>query len=323
VSELTARSGPGKIVLSWRLAGESPAQLRTTIVGSDGSHPGSSCTPTATGCTISGLANGVEYTVTVSSGPGAKASDRQTVRGIPYPAILTARTTRLWFDAADPGSLLTAGPATTGATVRHILDRSPAGADAGPVDGYLPPTIAAINGHAALKFGSQAGLAFPAASLPTGSAPSTVYVVASMDSATPQTDCFAHLLLWGTQVRNGHRALIKGCGTSLAFADTFDTWREAGPTLSWRSGQTQVMRGDFTAGTLAVWMGGASSYVWSQPSGSQMATGTRADGMLGSSPWGTGGGWTGRIGEVIVLSAIPSATENTAIMQYLQRKWGV
>lgn len=316
---LSARGGQGQVVLSWRLSGASPGQIRATVVGSDGSHPSLPCPATATGCTIGGLANGIEYAVTVSVVQGTRTVEKQTVRTIPYPSLLTSRRTRLWFDAADPGGLLTAGT-----TVRHVFDRSSSGADAVPTSGYVAPTLTTINGHNALRFGAKGGLRFPAASLPSGSTPSTVYVVAALDSSTPDDDCFAHLVAWGAPQTNSGRALLKGCGTSLSFADTFATWQEARPALGWRTGQLQIMRADFTARTLAVWMGGMSSYVWSQPSGQQMATGVATDGMLGAAAWdGGGASWQGRIGEVIVLSAVPSSTENIAIMQYLQRKWGL
>jgi hypothetical protein len=217
---------------------------------------------------------------------------------------------------------VTTGQKIDGATVRHVLDRSSSGADAGPTAGYAQPKLTTINGHTALRFGTNGGLSFPASSLPSGSSPSTVYAVAAMDSNTSSTDCFSHVLLWGTPNPNGVRALIKGCGNSLAYADTYDTWRESSPTLHWRTGEVQVMRADFAADTLAVWMDGASSYAWSQHNGFHMATGTRPEGTLGGTPWDVRGSWQGRIAEVIVLSHVPSSAENAMIMQYLQRKWG-
>jgi hypothetical protein len=323
LSGLDARGGPGRVVVSWQLSDASPTQIQTTITGNDGSHPAGSCQPATTGCTITGLTNGREYAVTVALTHGSQVITHQTVRATPYPSVLSNRSTRLWFDAADPAALVTAGQQVSGATVRRVLDHSSSGADAGPVDGYTPPTLTTINGHKALRFGPNGGLRFPASSLPSGSAPSTVYAVAAMDSNTSSTDCFSHVLLWGTANTNGDRALIKGCGNALAYADTYDTWIKASPALPWKTGQVQIMRGDFTADTLAVWMDGASSYTWSQPENSHMETGSRPDGILGGTPWDVRGSWQGRIAEVIVLSHVPTSAENAMIMQYLQRKWGL
>lgn len=321
---LVARGGPGQAVVSWRLAGATADQVRATLSGSDGSHPPSTCTPTATGCTFARLTNGVEYTVDLSLVQGDRVVARKKVTAIPYPAMLATRATRLWFNPADPDTLLTEGgrKPTPGVPVLHVLDRSGSGGDARPAPERALPIITMINGHTALAFGAVSGMPFPASSLPRGSAPGTVYAVAGLDD-TVESDCYAHVLFWGAARTNGSRALLKGCGSPLAFADTFNTWSQAAPTLPWRSGHIQIIRADFTADTLSLWMDGVRSYTWTQPEGSMMNTGAVPDGMLGGTPWDGNASWQGRIAEVIVLSAIPAAAEDTAIMQYLQRKWGL
>lgn len=323
LGEVDARGGPGRIVVSWQLSKTSASRLRATISGNDGSRPTSTCRPTATGCTFTNLTNGVEYTVGLSLREGKKVVARTTVRAIPYPAVLVGRTTRLWFDPADPGSYgLPGREPAPGTPVISLLDRSASASDATTSPRYDSPTVATLNGHPVLRFGANGGLSFPASSLPNGSAPSTVYVVAAQDSPTQGTDCFAHLLVWGSLEANRMRGLHKGCRTSLAYADTYQTWNRATPALGWHVGRTQIMRADFTATTLSVRMNGAPSYTWKQPDGATMNTASGTDGMLGATPYGPGTGWRGRIAEVIVLSAAPSAAENTAIMQYLKRKWG-
>lgn len=322
---VTARGGPGQVVVSWQLSDATPDQVHATISTAEGNRPTTSCVATATGCTFTRLTDGVSYTVTVSLTRNGDEVSRQTATAIPYPAVLATRTTRLWFNPADADSLIIDGGRTPspGLTVKHLLDRSGSGADAGEAPGRRLPTIGTINGHPVLEFGPSSGMSFPASSLPTGSAPATVYAVAALDDPSAESDCFAHLLLWGTARTNGSRAVLKGCGTSLAFADTFGTWRDATPALAWHSGQAQLIRADFTASSLAVWMDGVSSYTWNQPPGSTLNTARMADGMLGSSPWEVSGNWKGQIAEVIILSETPGIAENSAIMQYLQHKWGV
>ena len=70
-------------------------------------------------------------------------------------------------------------------------------------------------------------------------------------------------------------------------------------------------------------MDGASSYTWKQTAGANLDTKTAVNGMVGATPWDANSGWKGQIAEVIVLSAVPKGPENAAIMQYLQRKWGL
>ena len=163
-------------------------------------------------------------------------------------------------------------------------------------------------------------MTFPASSLPVGSAPSTVYAVVSQDSPTAGSDCFSHVIVWGGQSPTHMRGLLKGCQNTLAYADTNETYKQQSPLLGWRTRQTQIARADFTATHVSVWMNGAPSYTWNLPSGTQLNTEYRPTGTFGASPQ-TGWGWRGRIAEVIVLSAVPTASENATIMRYLQRKW--
>jgi hypothetical protein len=325
LENIAARSGPGQIVMSWRMSGGSGTQVRARISGSDGSRPASTCVPTATGCTFTNLTNGVEYTVELTLMRGTTAVAKQTAKAIPYPAVLSGRTTRLWFDPAETNNLITNNRRTTpGSVVRHLLDRSGSGSDAGPVSGHNQPTIRLVNGHPALNFEGHSALSFPASSLPSGDAVSTVYAVAGLNDAEAGTRCFSIMLTWGGMGRNAARQLHKGCGTSLAFADTFETWGEAKPTLAWRQGRTQVIRADFAPSSLQVWLDGVASYTWSQRAGETLSTARTSEGMLGAAPWLiSGDGWRGTISEVIVLSVTPTQAENASIMQYLQRKWGL
>ncbi|HET9657850.1 MAG TPA: hypothetical protein VFP72_21030 [Kineosporiaceae bacterium] len=322
LASLTLRSGSGRLVASWQLAGVALDQVRVTITGDDGSHPASTCTPTVIGCTFTDLVNGVDYAVDLSvAGPSPQ---HRTVHAIPYPAVLGGKTARLWLDPAAPGALVTkSGPVAAGAAVRRMNDRSATGSDAQALPDRAPPTITMIHGHPALQFGYTRGLAFPAAGLPTGSAPSTVYAVAAYDTATPDNDCFSSVVQWGLDQFAQMRALLKGCSTAMAYADTFGTWSQASATLAWHSGQVQVMRADFTANQISVWMNGSASYTWQLPAGTQLSTARTTDGMVGAARWATDGGWPGRIAEVIVLSGVPSPDDDAAITQYLRHKWGM
>jgi hypothetical protein len=322
LSNVTAKGGPEQVVMSWQMSGISPGQIRATITGSDGSRPTSSCRPKTTGCSFTRLTNGVQYTVNLSLLQGSRVVAQQKLQAIPYPAVLTTSTTRLWFNPADPANLTTAGGSLApGTPVQYLHDQSAWHADAG-VGGYDAPTISTINGHTALNVSVNAGMTFPTSSLPVGSAPSTVYAVAAQDSPTAGTDCFSHVIVWGGQSPTHMRGLLKGCENTLAYADTNDTYKQQSPTLSWRTGRVQIARADFTATHVSVWMDGASSYTWRLPAGTQLSTEYQPTGTFGASPQ-SGWGWRGRIGEVIVLSAVPTESENATIMRYLRHKWGL
>lgn len=321
---VTARGGPGKVLVSWQLPTDPGNDVTTTIRGSDGSRPASTCVPNATGCTVDKLTNGVEYTVRVTLRRKGKVVSEQSVSAIPFPAVLAGRSNRLWLDPVSPGSLVSAdgGTPRVGGRIQRLLDRSPSRADASARIGYVMPTYTVMNGHPALAFSAAAGLAFSAASLPIGDSPSTVYAVAALEDENAGSSCFTILLSWGAKRAGGLRSLIKGCNTAMAFADTFDTWSLARPTRAWQLDRPQIMRADFTADALSVWMNGSPSYVWKQAKGT-MDTGSGAEGMLGAVQWDQMSGWRGNTAEVIVLSAVPTPAENAAILEYLKHKWGV
>lgn len=111
-----------------------------------------------------------------------------------------------------------------------------------PGSRQLVLTPARVNRHPALAFSSKAGLAFPTSSLPVGSAVSTVYAIAGAKNVGANVDSFATVLSWGVHSADGARGLIRGRGTTPAFADTLGEWRLVPATPAWKSGRTQITR---------------------------------------------------------------------------------
>jgi hypothetical protein len=319
LSNVVAFGGARKVTVSWRFTPGTASRLHVRLIGNSDILTNATCTATSGSCTFKGLTGGVKYTAEVSVMQGSTELTRRTATAIPYPEVLQGAHTRLWLDTAHPGSIQTPdGKLSSGETVTRILDRSGNGGDASALAGWKSPTVSHVNGLTALGFSGSQALTFAADALPTGSSHSTVYAVAPLQDSSAATDCFRSVIQWGAQSTNQARLLLKGCGTDLAFADTYDTWADAAPTKPWRAGRVQVVRADFSQHQLAVWVDGASSYTWHQTA--SMSTGSGV-GVLGGTVWDTGSGWKGSIAEVIVLSSTPTAAEDDAIVSYLKHKW--
>ena len=86
------------------------------------------------------------------------------------------------------------------------------------------------------------------------------------------------------------------------------------------TGSPAIVDGTVTASRVTARVNGVTSYSFTAAA----RTGTASGALLAGAPWwGTSATWQGRIAEVIVLNTAPSATTDTAIEQYLARKWGV
>jgi hypothetical protein len=166
-------------------------------------------------------------------------------------------------------------------------------------------------------------MTFPATTLPIGSNPSTVYVVASSSDPAPAASCFRVVLAWGTSQNNSARMIHKGCWTPQAFADTFNTWQQMHPSQEWPTDHAALVRADFSAAEVRVEMNGKPSFSWETSVDNPLATAAAPQATLGAARWDPNGAWQGTIAEVIVLSYTPTPSEDAAIQQYLSVKWGI
>jgi hypothetical protein len=316
-----ARGGHHQIVVSWTSRGIAGAKVGAFSPGQRSVVP---CDTSINTCTIDGLTDGAEYTVIVTEELGGTLLDHRTVRAIPHPEALNGRFARLWFDAADGQSLITgAGKvALPGMNIAQWLDRSGQASDASQPVSVSQPTATTLNGHSAVAFSGKSIMALPATALPIGSSPSAVYVVAVMQDDAPQASCFRVALAWGAAQNNSARLIHKGCRTGQAFADTFGAWPLTRNGEAWPIDRTAVLRADFTGSGVTVAVNGRPSYVWSTSTQFPLATASAPQASLGAALWDPHGAWLGTIAEVIVLSTIPSSTEDTEIQKYLSLKWG-
>ena len=83
------------------------------------------------------------------------------------------------------------------------------------------------------------------------------------------------------------------------------------------------MRADFSTAGVGVEMNGRPSYSWRTSVDTPLTTAAAPQATLGAATWDPKGAWQGTIAEVIVLSYIPTPSEDAAIQRYLSVKWGI
>ena len=102
---LTAVPGDTTAALSWTApswdGGAAVSSYTATAVPSTGTLPTRTCTA-AGPCNLSGLTDGVTYTISVTATNSTGTSlPSASVTTIPYPALLTSATSQLWLDGYD------------------------------------------------------------------------------------------------------------------------------------------------------------------------------------------------------------------------------
>jgi hypothetical protein len=230
----------------------------------------------------------------------------------------------VWLDAADYATIKSqhSGPARIGSRVVGLSDKSPRHLDAVQLDGTREPALGQLGRLPALIFDGNDMLRLDGRALPAGNRPSTVLAVAAQDDPSGEASCFRTLLSWGTSKRAQGRVLHKACQTTLAFAETYDTWPDQRPTKSWPTGRPVVMSAVFDSAGVSVRLDGAPSYRWDASPSDRMNTVAAQDAQVGGAVWAAdNGGWMGRIGEVIIFDRLLTPPVLTAMEKYLTTKW--
>jgi hypothetical protein len=321
--------GDGQITVSWP-SGEGLGPFRADAVAEDEAptvfpcrQVSSSSADTST-CVVSGLHNGTSYLVSVHPADGADGSvPTRMARAVPRPALMASPAAVAWLDASDYDTIKPDQNETAriGSKVAALNDKSPHHYEARQPEAAREPTLGQLGKQPALLLDGEDVLSMDDSGFPAGNTPSTVLVVAAQDDPSGDVTCFHNLLSWGTDGFGQARILHKGCGTSLAYAETWGTYIDQRPTKSWPVGQAALVTADFDETGTSVRLNGAFSYRWQAPASRRMNTINHGGVSIGGVLWDARGGWVGRIGEIIVFNRVLTPDEQKSMEQYLASKW--
>ncbi len=276
------------------------------------------CTAASSPCTLTGMIDGVAYTVTVTAtssvGTGAASSP---VSLTSYPAsIMTTSAMRLWLDGADLSSMFTASGCsgavtTTGQAVGCWRDKSGQGNDLSQGTANRRPTTTSFGGLVVPQFdGSNDAMARGSSTLPIGTSASTTFVVATTTNASPATDVQRSLLLWSSGVGQG-RFVYKPSSSAAAATNADGT---TGATDgAYTTNAPMVSVSSFSSGSYSIRALGrppvAQTYAYNTASGAGISLSL------------TTSSWQGPLQEIITLNSAASAADIRTIEEYLARKW--
>lgn len=354
IESLTATAGDQSILVSWArvlaagtgapsVPSSAAPRLKYVVATAtpslaNGKSPQKSCASTGAHCVIAGLENGVTYAVEVHvETSNGRVSPSRMVQATPRPESLVSSAV-LWLDGSDGSSFsnVDGSPVAMGSPVAVWSDKSGHMNDGTQLNAAAQPTLVARpnGGYALMLRGSQYmtlnGSRAPdgnqlanGVQLPSGSTTSTVFIVAAQDDPAPGSSCYHNLLAWGTNQRTQGRVVHKGCRTSLAYGETYDTWQLQRPTLSWPIGKPAELTVTTSRASVAVRMNGVDSYTWLAPATAQTNTVPDSEANIGGAPWGHDEGWVGRLFELIVVSGDIPPAKRDSIEKYLITKYGL
>ncbi len=290
----------------------------TAVPGASG-LPNATCTAASSPCSLSGLVDGVAYSVTATASNTAGAGAASTATSLTtYPAsLLTGSAMRLWLDGGDLSSQFTGSGCTgaiTGAGQSVGCWRDKSGQNNHVTQGTSTrrPVTVALGSRFAPSFDAvDDTLDRTGSTLPTGTSASTTFTVATSTSATPATDGQRSLLLWGTGTAGAGRFVYKPSGSAAAGTNADAT---PGATDSaYTTNAPLVSVSTFSSGSYAM-----------RAKGRPPVTQTYAynTGTANISMSLTASSWRGPVQETIVVNSAFSDADRRIVEEYLARKWG-
>lgn len=331
---VVATASHGQVDVSWSAPaddGGSPVTGYTaTATPDDAGLPTRTCSASGSPCTVTGLVDGAPYTVTVTAenvhGSGAASAG---LLAVPYPStLMTSARLALWLDGAAAqtrfGDAGCSAPAGGGQPLGCWADRSGNGHDAVQAVAGSRPTLTGIGGRTVPDF--DGGDALDLAGLPTGTDPSSAFVVARSDDPAPVSSGTRTVLGWGAVGAGGTRTLTQAAAGSDQAVESDSLGALVAGDWSASAGSADGWHGlddSWTAasgGTVQAWSAGTGQPAVSA-TGYGFSTGA-ASGAVGDGPGG-GAGWIGPVAEVVVFADTLSATERRTVQEYLARKWGL
>ena len=311
-----ATPGDGQVAVTWT-APSSTGGSAITGYTATASPGGVTCTAATTACTITGLTNGVTYTVSVAAtnSAGTGPASTATTAAVPYPAtVMTPARLRLWLDGADTTTLFqdtaATSPATTaGHPVARWNDKSGQGGHATQTTTGNRPALTTVNGRLVPLFdGTDDSLSLDVTKLPTGTATSTTLAAATLTAPTTSTYV---LLAWGGS--SAGQARSHYVSTTQLCVDTVNASPWACTANNAVAVDTPLLvTTEFTATSASV-SAGARAFA--------TGAGTVSTGATSATLGNTSVRWKGPVPEVLIFTGALTATERRTVQEYLARKW--
>jgi hypothetical protein len=273
-----------------------------TLYTATASPGGAFCVTTGLSCSVSGLTNGIVYTVTVTATNSAGVSaPSPAVTAIPYPAVLSASNgMTLWLDGADPQALLASSDCTGAPTTTTIgcwkdkSGRQPAN-NFGQATASNQPGVSSWNGLPAVNFADTTDVLN---SVDAGANYLTVFVAANVTNSDVYINMFG---------QSGVDYDVRiGSGTSRSAPNGNDWSFNPAGTLNWINGAKLVNAN----GPLKLIT-------------SDQARAVKTFTASVSNPIYHGRGMVGQVGDVITFNRALTTAERRSVEEYLSRKWGV
>lgn len=323
-----ATTGDTTSSVSWTApastGGSAITSYTATAVPSAGSGyaslPNVTCTSASSPCTLTGLVNGVTYSVTVTAanvaGSGS-ASSATTV--LPYPSgVLTSGRVQLWLDGAD-GSRMFAGSTCSGTlattTVGCWLDRSSNATSVNQGTASKRPTLTTVASRSVPGFdGTDDEMTADISVLPTGTASSTTFAVATMTDPSPSTSVMRTVFGWGWVSSGAARGIFKQANSSAVMSSS---WTNNTVTDGVWSTSPQLAVAEHASPYVTLWTAGRPATVSSNQSFSTSTIGATL------AHANNGYHWYGAVPELMVLNTTLTGTERRQVEEYLARKWSV
>ncbi len=321
---VAAAAGDTTSAVSWTApastGGSAITSYTASAVPSDGTLPTRTCASATSPCTVTGLTNGVTYTVSVTAtnaaGTGAASS---TATVLPYPSgVLTSARLELWLDGADPsrmfaGSTCSGAVATT--TVGCWLDKSPNATSVDQGTTSQRPALTTVNGRQVPAFdGTDDDMQADIGVLPQGTAASTMFTVATMTDPSPSTSGMRDVFAWGWVSTGEARGIFKQANSSAVMASS---WNANVVTSGVWSSSAQLAAAEHASPYVTLWTAGRPAVVSASSAFNTSWVGASLAHANNSYHW------YGAVPEVMILNTTLTAAERRQVEEYLARKWSV
>jgi surface protein len=334
---VSATAGSTQATVSWTAPASNGGSAITgyTATATASGQTTRTCTTTgATSCTVTGLVDGITYSVTVAAtntaGTGASSS---AVSVTPYPvSVMSGSSFALWLDAADASTITQSAGA-----VSQWNDKSGNNRNVAQASGSARPTFGstAWNGTGpALSFDGATTYLDGGDTLDLGTSGLTVLSVAKPSVAGASGTIIAKSRYAGGTGRWGLLSLTGGtCGTPAAAGMLYSTATSANAFAATPDTATAKIYGgaiDRTGGMVTAFANGGRTAATSYTPDAATNHDTTDLLLIGAYPNNTGtvppqSGcfFNGTIAEIVVLRAAISNADRRLVEEYLARKWGL